>query len=177
MDLFDAIKQRHSYRGAFRDVQVPREDLIKIVQAGIDAPSGCNAQTTDFIIIDDHELIAKTAEIVEGKTVLKTAAAVIAVVMKEEEVYHNLSFGVEDYSAAVENMLLAITALGYATVWLDGVLRRENRVGRLSDLLMVPDGKIIRVILPLGIPVEKKEPREKRQFSERAFFNVYPQKT
>ena len=36
-----------------------------------------------------------------------------------------MSFGAEDCAAAVANMLLAITAVGYATVWTDGALRRE----------------------------------------------------
>lgn len=53
MDLFEAVARRHSYRGPYTDQPVPREDLRKIVQAGIQAPSGRNEQTTSFVIIDD----------------------------------------------------------------------------------------------------------------------------
>ena len=57
MDVFEAIAKRHSYRGPFRDRAVPRADLERIVQAGLQAPSGKNAQTTSFVIVDDaHQL-------------------------------------------------------------------------------------------------------------------------
>ena len=48
MDLFTAIEKRHSYRGEFEKTKVPKEHLRKIIDAGIAAPSGCNAQTTSF---------------------------------------------------------------------------------------------------------------------------------
>ena len=53
MDVMEAIRNRHSYRGRYRDVPVPREDLVRIMQAGLDAPSGCNKQTTSLIAVDD----------------------------------------------------------------------------------------------------------------------------
>ena len=49
MDVFEAIGKRYSYRGGFQPRAIPREDLSKIVQAGLQAPSGCNAQTTAFV--------------------------------------------------------------------------------------------------------------------------------
>jgi len=42
MELFEAIKERYSYRGPFKSQPVPEKDLRKIVQAGLDAPSGKN---------------------------------------------------------------------------------------------------------------------------------------
>ena len=42
MKVTEAISRRHSYRGKYRPTPVPREDLIQIMQAGLDAPSGCN---------------------------------------------------------------------------------------------------------------------------------------
>ena len=47
MNVLEAINKRHSYRGKFKADLVPREDIIKIMQAGLDAPSGCNKQTTN----------------------------------------------------------------------------------------------------------------------------------
>ncbi len=49
MELFEAIAKRYSYRGPFSDAPVPREDLRKIVQAGIQAPSGKNEQVISFL--------------------------------------------------------------------------------------------------------------------------------
>jgi nitroreductase len=170
MDVFEAIAKRHSYRRDFTDAAVPREDLVKIVLAGIRAPSGKNEQTTSFVIVDDPELLRRIAEIVD-RPVCRTARAMIACVIDPRPVLGQISFAVEDCSAAVENMLLAIAALGYATVWLDGVLRPENVAARIGHLLGVPEGRSVRILLPLGVPVEPGTQKEKLPFEKRAWFN------
>lgn len=87
--------------------------------------------------------------------------------------FYGHSFHAEDCAAAVENMLLAITALGYASVWLDGVLRLDGVAERLAALLGVPGGKIVRIVLPLGVPAEAAAQRERLPFESRAWFNRY----
>jgi nitroreductase len=172
VDIFDAIANRHSYRGSFTAAPIPRANLEKIVHAGILAPSACNEQVVSFVIVDDLALLRQISEIV-GKPVCETAKAMIVCVVDPRPVFANLSFAAEDCAAAVENMLLAITALGYASVWLDGILRRENRAARIGQLLNVPAGKTIGVLLPLGVPAEPCTPREKQPFEQRAWFNRY----
>ncbi len=44
MTALEAIYNRHSYRGEYESTPVPRKDLIKIMEAGLAAPSGCNKQ-------------------------------------------------------------------------------------------------------------------------------------
>ena len=172
MDLFDAIARRYSYRGAFTDQPVPRDDLKKIVQAGIQAPSGCNGQVATFVIVDDPQRLRQIADILP-KPVCDSAKAMIVCVTDPRPVIADMSFAVEDCAASVENMLLAITALGYATVWLDGALRVEDRAARIGRILGVPAGKTIRILLPLGVPVEPGQQRERLPFDQRAWFNRY----
>lgn len=173
MDVFEAIKKRYSYRGAFTDAPVPRADLEAIVDAGIRAPSGCNAQTTSFVIVDAPGALASLAAIMEGRPVFATARAMIVCLMQPEAVYHGMAFGPEDCAAAVENMLLAITARGYATVWTDGALRRDRKAERIAERLGVSDNLQVRVILPLGIAAEPGTQKEKQPFGERAWFNRF----
>ncbi|NLS94080.1 MAG: nitroreductase [Planctomycetaceae bacterium] len=172
MDVFEAIAKRHSYRGRFTDVPVPEADLRKIVQAGIQAPSGKNEQTTSFVIVNDPGVLKKAAEII-NRPVCQTARAMIVCVTDPRPVFHGETFHAEDCAAAVENMLLAVTAMGYATVWLDGVLRLEGVAGRLAELLGVPENRIVRIVLPLGVPVESCPQKEKLPFDQRAWFNRY----
>lgn len=172
MDLFETIARRYSYRGDFTDAPVPRTDLRKIVQAGIHAPSACNQQVASFVIVDDPELLRQIADIL-GKSFCRSAKAMIACVTDPRPVYANFSFAAEDGAAAVENMLLAITALGYASVWLDGVLRAEDRAARIGRLLGVPQGKHVCILLPIGVPAEPGQQRERLPFEERAWFNKY----
>ena len=170
MDLFEALAQRYSYRGGYRRRPASRMDLRKILEAGIRAPSGCNAQTTTFVAVDDPELIAKISGIVDRPTV-REAAALIACVMETRAVYHDMAFGVEDCAVAAENMWLALTALGYASVWLDGALRTEGRAEKIGALLGVPTGSTVRILLPIGVPTEPGVPRDRLPFEQRAFFN------
>lgn len=172
MELFDAIAKRRSYRGPFTDAPVPREDLRRIVQAGIQAPSAKNEQVISFVIVDDPELLRRIAEILD-RPVCTTAKAMIACVADPRPILEDISFAAEDCAAAVENMLLAITAFGYATVWLDGVLRFNNAAARLGGILGVPRGKTIRILLPIGVPAEPGTQREKLPFDQRAWFNRY----
>jgi nitroreductase len=173
MDLFEAISKRHSYRGEFTDAAVPRKDLEKIAQAGIQAPSGKNEQVVTFVIVDEPRLLKQIAEIVDNRPVCRSAKAMIVCVIDPRAVMGGVSFGVEDCAAAVENMLLAITALGYAGVWLDGALRTEDRAVRVGQLLGVPTERRVRVLLPLGVPAQPGHQRERRPFYRRAWFNCH----
>jgi len=172
MDLFEAFAARHSYRGAFKNMPVPREDLQKIVAAGIMAPSGCNEQTTYFAMIDDPAILAEIRKLITMPAV-QTAPAIIIAIMKVQPTYRGMSFEKQDYSAAVQNMLLAITGLGYATVWLDGVLHTRGIAEKVGTLINVPQGQnmTVSVILPVGVPEEKGRQNERQPFEQRVWYN------
>lgn len=173
MELFEAISKRHTYRGAFSDQIVPRQDLVKIVEAAIKAPSGKNAQTTSFVIVDDHELLTTIRKMHSANKAMQQAKAYIVCVIDRipAATYEAYSFQIEDCAAAVENMLLAVTALGYATVWVDGWLRLADNAEKIGALLELPIEKFVRVILPIGVPVEVKEQAPKLPFEKRAHWN------
>ena len=175
MDLFEAIAKRQSYRAGFKDAPVSKEDLRKIVEAGLNAPSGKNAQTTSFVIVDEKQILENIRQAHKSNKAMQQCQALIACIIDKEPelIYEGYSFQVEDCAAAVENMLLAITGLGYATVWIDGWLRVQNRAGEIGKLLGVPEDKIVRVVLPIGIAdAEYKRPC-KKLFEHRAWFNKY----
>ena len=172
MNLFEAIEKRTTYRGPYKDIKVPRIDLEKIVQAAIDAPSGCNAQTTSFVIIDDKKMM-KDLSLIIPKGGMDTATAAIVVIADRTPTYDDTSFYKEDYSAAVQNIYLAATALGYATCWLDGALRRDNISTKIGELINIPENLLTCVLLPIGIPAKEVRHMDKKKFSERASYNRY----
>jgi nitroreductase len=172
MDFFDAVKARYSYRGRYKAQPVPGEHLRKIVQAALDAPSGCNLQTTEFVIVTEPEKIRQLAEIV-GRQNLASAPAIIAAVCDIEANYEGTQFWLEDCSAATENALLAIAALGYASCWIDGALQYEGRAEKVAALLGVPRSRVVRIVLPVGVPDEPETHPAKKPFAERAWFNAY----
>lgn len=174
MDIFEAIEKRHSYRGPFTDATVSRDDLRKIVSAGLAAPSGCNGQTTEFVIIDDENIVRQINQMHETNKAMQQGKAYIACLINTDPqpVYQGKSFEIEDCSAAVENMLLAITALGYASVWIDGWLRGDKALS-IAKLLSIPQTKTTRILLPIGVPAEQSKQPEKKPFEQRAYFNKH----
>jgi len=172
METLQAINKRSSYRGNFADKEVSREQLKTIVQAGIQAPSGCNAQTTGFVIVDDKDIIKQIASLCQ-KDFVYGAPAIIVCVIDHTPAFMDISFAAEDCAAAVENMLLAITDAGLATVWLDGILRRDNVAKQIGDLLSIPAERDVFIILPIGEPTETPIPKEKCTFEQRASFNKW----
>ena len=174
MEFFDAVRSRGSYRGPFTDAEIPRSDVEQILTAGILAPSGYNAQSVSFVAVVDADLRAAIAEIAGSRPVLETAQAIIVVVMDPAATRDKgLLFGVEDYAAAVENMLLAITSLGYASVWIDGALRSGGKAEAIAELLGIPSEREVRVVLPIGVPAEPVARHEKRGIGERAWFDQW----
>ncbi|MDO4460092.1 MAG: nitroreductase family protein, partial [Clostridia bacterium] len=65
MNVFDCINNRRSYRGKYSDTTVPRDDLRKILEAGLAAPSGCNKQTTALIAVDDPETVSRIKSVID----------------------------------------------------------------------------------------------------------------
>jgi len=96
MELFDAIYRRHSYRGAFRPGPVPEADLLKIAEAGVRAPSGCNKQTTHICVVNDPEKLRAVAELLP-RPVVQTAQAILVIVTDSRPAYGDMSFKPQDY--------------------------------------------------------------------------------
>jgi len=148
MDLFKAIEKRASVR-EYAAVEVPEADLAKIVDAGRRAPSGGNRQPLQYIIVRKAKTL-KALERVQGG--FATASAAIGIIADP----NTSRWWLEDASAAAENMLLAIAALGYASVWVEGTLLKQEDFAR--ELLGVPRELRLIILLPVG-----KAPQETPQ--------------
>lgn len=164
MEFFDVIARRGSYRGEFEQSSIPQEELYRILDAGIRAPSGYNLQTATFYAVTDELLRRSLAEIFPTKAV--QTAPVILVVTSQciHSGDHNLQFETEDYAAATENIMLAITASGYAGVWMDGMMKFDGHTDAVRQLLHIPDSETPRTIIPFGKPAGPVSQRPKKAF-------------
>ncbi|MEE4193885.1 MAG: nitroreductase family protein [Anaerolineae bacterium] len=143
MDTFEAIQKRRSVR-EYTGEPIPKEDLHKIIDAARVAPSGNNQQTWHFVVVTDNNIIQRLGK--AGDWMVK-ASAVIVVVMAPDTAYW-----VEDGSAAIENILLAATALGYGSCWVQGNAKPLEAEFKL--LLNIPEHLNLLTLIPIGIPVE-----------------------
>lgn len=143
MDALEAIRKRRSVR-KYTGAPIPRADLETLIDAARLAATGGNRQPWDFIVITERETIDKLKVAAEW---MDKAGAIIAVVLDPSS-----RWWLEDGSAAIENILLASTALGYGSCWLEGwTLPHEQE---FKDLLGVPQEKRLLTLIPIGVPVE-----------------------
>lgn len=173
MNVLECILNRHSYRGTYTNDIVPRDDLRKIMEAGLAAPSGCNKQTTSLIAVDDTALVEKLKAAIDPP-IAQSAPAFICVLTQKINAYRDKCYAVQDYSAAIQNMLLAIVELGYQSCWYEGHITDDDRIcDRLAEILEVPRGYELVCILPIGIADDSQKLPKKKNFEERAWFNGF----
>ncbi len=173
MSAISIINNRHSYRGKYKSIPVPRKDLITIMKAGLNAPSGCNKQTTSLIAVDDPQILNKLYEVIIPP-VGETAPAIICVLTQRINAYRDRCFAIQDYSAAIENMLLALVELGYQSCWYEGHITDEDKIGyKMAQILNVPDDYELVCFLPIGIAESETVAVNKLPFEERAWFNGF----
>lgn len=77
--------------------------------------------------------------------------------IKERASYHGNCYSVQDYSAAIENMLLTITDLGYAGCWVEGYMTDfKDGVGKqIAEILKIDPKFELVCCLPVGKPAEE----------------------
>ena len=171
MNVIEAIHYRHSYRGKYKDIPVPKEDLIKIMQAGLDAPSGCNKQTTSLIAVDNPNVLKQLHSVIEPP-VGETAPAAICVLTQRVNAYRDKCFAVQDYSAAIQNMLLAIVELGYQSCWYEGHITDDDKIcDKMAQILNVPEDYELVCFLPVGIAI-RYIPKRKHLKKERGLIHT-----
>ncbi len=171
-EALSLLLDRRSVR-KYSGVKITRETLIKLVEAGMYAPSAHNQQPWHFIIMDDPAIFHRIPEFHPYSRMIKEAAAVILTAgnrqhMKSEE------FWPQDLAAATENILLAAEALGLGAVWL-GVYPRESLMEKLTKLCRLPEHILPFSLISLGYPVEKLQ-RPNRFQEERIDFNLWREK-
>ena len=171
--LIETIKNRRSFRGLYKPDKVPREDLTAIMEAGLAAPSGCNKQTVSLICVDDPAVLEKIHDVIDPP-VAQTAPAFICVLTQRIPAYRDKCFAVQDYSAAIENMLLAIEGFGYSSCWYEGHITDDDRIcDKIAGILNVPGGYELVCVLPVGTAESKPAAPLKKPFGERAWFNSF----
>lgn len=149
--ILNAIAKRSSIRECTGEV-VSRDQLETIIKAGMAAPSAMNHQPWEFVAIDDRALLDKLGDVLPYAKMLHKAGAAIAVcgnVEKDCPAPYN-SIWIHDCSAATENILLAVEALGLGAVW-TAVEPSDALVAVVKDALKLPDNVFRYASSPSGI--------------------------
>jgi nitroreductase len=163
MDVFQAIHTRASVR-SLQPCSVTERELEQILDAGRRAPSGYNRQPWEFLLIRDRNVLDRLGRI---QSCIAEGSAAIAVVMDERA----STYWKEDAAAAIENMLLAIVALGYASLWVEGYVLNQEAYGK--SVLGVPEHLRLLAILPIGKPAASVHQARKKPLGELVYYDTY----
>ena len=113
------LKNRRSVK-AYRSEQISDEELMEVIEAGMNAPSGGNRQSAVFIVVQDREWIdklcalnAKIAGAPEGFDPFYGAPVILIVLADKEIPTH-----VYDGALVMGNLLNAAASLGVAGIWI-----------------------------------------------------------
>jgi nitroreductase len=169
MDFFETVNARRSVR-KYTDDPVPREVLERIVAAGIEAPSGCNLQLRQYVIVDDPAVMER----IRPMSPALTGAPAAIVVLVEPQGTKFGEFWIQDASAAMENMLLAAVSLGYAGCWVEGQVR-AGWEDKLRQILHVPEHLRVWCLTPIGKPDAQPQRPAKSAASEVTHYNRFGQ--
>ena len=154
----DLIFGRRSIR-KYKTESVPDDAVQDILDAAMAAPSACCKDPWQLVVVTSKDLLVKISEGLPHGKMLADAPLGIVVCGDIDKAHDNqLSYMLQDCSAAIQNMLLAVHALGLGACWL-GVHPREDRIAHIKALLDTPDNIVPISVLAIGYPAEDKEPR------------------
>ena len=155
------VFKRHSVR-KFKDERVSDDLIENLLKAGMQAPSSCNAQPWEFIVVsksEDKEAISKMHKFA------KPAAGASHLIITLGNLNEAKVIGMieQDLGACNENILLQATHEGLGAVWL-GFHPIEDRTLRLKEYLNIPDYCIPFSVICVGWP--KSEGEVKLRYDE-----------
>jgi nitroreductase len=156
------IMNRKSVR-SYKDQAVSAEDLETILRAGMAAPSAVNQQLWEFIVIDQPESLKILGEeLPYAKMLLHAHAAIIVCGNLNKTFDHDPQspFWIMDCSAATQNILLAVEALGLGAVW-TAVYPAPQRIESVQRILNLPPSVIPLNVIPIGYPAADEQPKNK----------------
>lgn len=158
MDCIEAIRGRRSIR-AYTDEPVTEADIESVLRAAMSAPSAGNQQPWRFVVVRDREQLERLSQATPYSKVVGSASVALVVCGDTREERHP-GYWVQDCSAATQNALVAIHALGLGAVWV-GVHPIEERVASVRAACEIPEGVVPMAMVAIGHPAETKPPSER----------------
>lgn len=186
MDVFEAIAQRRSIR-TFKDTPIPKEMLLKILEAGTQAPSGKNAQPWRFVVVQENKRAEMVRVMREGIANLKAqgidtgsapwtakvmAQAPVTVFVFNAEVEGLIPekpipaltwelVNVQSIGAAIQNMLLAAQAQGVGSLWIGDIFMAYREL-----CAWLEETHELVAAVSFGYPDEQPEARPRKSVDE-----------
>ena len=153
------LLSRRSIRKYQAGEPVSEADVRSLLEAAMAAPSANATDPWRFLVVRDRAALAALAELLPYGKMLKEAALAVVVCGDLSRAHRReLSYLLQDCSAAVENLLLAAHFLALGAVWL-GVHPNEDRIAGIRASFGIPQDILPVAVVSVGHPAEQPAPR------------------
>ena len=179
MIFLELAKRRHSVR-KYSGQSVERAKIARFVEAARFAPSACNSQPWEFVVVDEPDLKNAVAKAAFGKVLsfnkfALEAPVIVAVVCGKSKAFARFggavkrkNYGLIDIGIAAEHFCLAAVEDGLGTCmmgWFD-----ERKVKRL---LKVDTGKRVVLLITVGYAADESvNGKTRKKLSEILRYNI-----
>lgn len=167
MNFYDLISERESIRSYDSERIIPDDTLNRILEAGRMAPSACNNQPWEFLLVSSKDMLEKIRTCYKASWF--QAAPHILIVkgfrnkawIRPDDGYNSLE---TDLTIAMDHMILAAEYEGIGTCWIAAftpeILRRT---------LGLKENEEVFAITPLGYQMtgfQKKADKKRKPFED-----------
>ena len=172
MDVIKAITTRRSFR-EFKDRRVEMDDLLFLCELAMKAPSAGNLQDYRFIVSRDRKKIAKLPAVCMDQEWIRHATGVI-VVCSQPSIQikwygeQGSFLATQNAAAAAQNILLGAHSLGLGACWVSGFDKEKA-----GSIFGVGGDARVEVVIPIGYPVGKPEPKSENAIDVMVYFDSY----
>ena len=170
MEFSEVVKKRRSIR-KYKDREVEKEKIEKIIDAGRRAPSGYNAQPWEFVVVTNKTKKKRIREIYDKsgekagsykqETTFLENGTLIIVIGDRTKMTH-----IQSCSAAIENMLLSATDLGLGSLWTMRAITYEEDRKEIKKLFGILENFEIVGIIVIGYGDEIPQEKERRKLED-----------
>jgi nitroreductase/ketosteroid isomerase-like protein len=191
--LFETIKNRRTVR-RFKPAPVPKEHILKILDAARFAPTAGNQQPWKFLVIQDRKKLddlrkhafswylkrypQRIKSNQEEKTKIEqalkerldnvlSAPVYIAVLVDDKTRYAD--YALQDGVLAAGQLMIAARSLGYGTGFFTTFFAEKE----MKEFFKIPDRYKLICFTPIGIPHEWPETPEKKKLEDLVVFDSF----
>jgi nitroreductase len=157
MQALEAIKTRRSVR-SFGSKTLACGTIEELIDCARLAPTARNIQPWEFVVVTKRGLLEALGALIENARFVAQCSCCIAIFCKDTKYY------LEDGCAAMQNLLIAATALGLSSCWVAG--DKKEYAHKVKELLYVPEGFKLVSMVALGYSESRPASILKRSVKE-----------
>ena len=163
MDFIDTVIMSRASVRSFTGEAIPQDTILRILKAGMAAPSAMNCQPWEFVLVTDRSRLNELCAELPYAKMLEKAGAAIVICGNPGKDASSARHWNDDCAAASENILLAAHSLGLGAVW-TAVNPDPARLESVRRILGIPAGIVPLNVIPLGV-IDGKAPAPKDKWN------------